>query len=59
MGKNSHEQQNGNSNSATQSPGQINLLTAKHVLRPQINFRDRIDNSLNPFNLSVIARQLI
>ena len=28
---------------------QIKLLAGKHVVRPQINFRDRIDNSSNPF----------
>ena len=27
----------------------IKLLAGKHVIRPQINFRNKIDNSSNPF----------
>ena len=27
----------------------IKLLAGKHVVRPQINFRSKIDNSSNPF----------
>ena len=49
MGNGSQEQSNGKSISYNKSPGPIKLLTAKHVSRPQINFRDKIDNSTNPF----------
>ena len=30
-------------------PNDIKLLAGRHVVRPQINFRDKIDNSSNPF----------
>jgi len=28
---------------------QVRLLAAKNVARPQVHFKDKIDNSLNPF----------
>ena len=49
MGSTSRDQNNGNYNNPSKSPSQIKLLAAKHVSRPQINFRDKIDNSANPF----------
>lgn len=34
---------------STTSPNSIRLLTAKNIQRPQICFKDRIDNSKNPW----------
>ena len=49
MGNSTREQSNANSSAVQNQSGAIKLLASKHVSRPQLNFRDRIDNSSNPF----------
>lgn len=49
MGSSSHGDDNTNSSTGQNQSVQIKLLAGKHVARPQMNFRDRIDNSSNPF----------
>ena len=50
MGKSSTvSTDNGTKISDSTSSGHIKLLAGKNVMRPQINFRDQIDNSSNPF----------
>ena len=51
MGKPNHQTvvDLSSNNISNRSPGQVKLLAGKHVVRPQINFRNKIDNSSNPF----------
>ena len=49
MGKSSIESTDNGAKISDSTSGHIKLLAGKNVMRPQINFRDQIDNSSNPF----------